>query len=164
MAKLQIICGMVCSGKSTYSKKAAKEGIICINDDAIVTMLHGGIYTSYNKELKVLYKSIEHTIIELGVALNKTILIDRGLNISKEARKRYIAIANSLDVECEALYFPNQGWKYHSENRFKSDNRGHSLEYWEKVAKFHEQKFESPDLSEGFSKITKLDWNSEVVI
>lgn len=164
MAKLQILQGMVASGKSTYAKRAAKHGIICINDDAIVMMLHGGNYTGYSKDLKVLYKAMEHTIIEIGIALNKTILIDRGLNISMEARKRYLAIANSFDVECEALYFANLGFKQHSLNRFNSDSRGHTLEYWEKVARHHESIFQTPTVEEGFSKVIKLERDCEVIL
>ena len=164
MAKLQILISMIAGGKTTYSKRAADKGIICVNDDAIVTMLHGGNYTSYNKELKVLYKAIEHTIIEVGVALNKTILIDRGLNISMRARKRYLAIADSLDIECEALWLPNLGPHYHAEARFKKENRGHSLEYWEKVSRYHDLIWKEPELSEGFSKIVRLERDCEVVI
>lgn len=163
MAKLQILCGMIAAGKSRYAKRAAETGILCLNDDAIVTMLHGGNYGGYNKGLKVLYKAIEHTIIDTGVALNKTILIDRGLNISKEARKRYLAMANSLDIKCEALWFENYGVGWHANLRYNKDNRGHSLEYWETVAKHHNENWEQPDMSEGFSKIVKLDWGSEVV-
>ena len=164
MSKLQILVGCIAVGKSFYSRKAAESGIICLNDDSIVTMLHGGNYTRYDKGLKVLYKAIEHTIIEIGVALNKTILIDRGLNISREARKRYIAIANSFDVECEALWFENKGPEIHAENRFNSDSRGHSFQYWLKVAKFHDSVFQIPNLDEGFNRVIKLERDCEVYL
>lgn len=163
MAKLQCLIGMISAGKSFYSRKAAKTGIICLNDDAVVSMLHGGNYTDYDKKLKALYKAVEHTIIDIAVAMDKTILIDRGLNISKKARKRFLAIADSLDVECEALWFQNEGPEIHAKRRFESDSRGHSLEYWTRVSEYHNSVWEEPTLEEGFSKITKLDWNSEVV-
>lgn len=163
MAKLQLLIAMVASGKSFYATKAAKTGIICLNDDAIVSMLHGGNYTDYDKQLKTLYKAVEHTIIDMAIAMNRTVLIDRGLNISRKARKRFLAIADSLDVECEALWFENEGPEIHAKRRFESDNRNHTFEYWLKVSEYHNSQWEEPGLEEGFSKITKLDWNSEVV-
>jgi predicted kinase len=151
---------MIASGKSTYVKRTTlnDKNIICLNDDAIVTMLHGGNYAGYDSSLKVLYKAIEHTIIDMGVALNKTILIDRGLNISIESRKRYIAIAKSLDVECEALWFRNDGPLLHAYRRFISDSRNYSLEYWEKVSKHHNSIWSQPSELEGFSKVVNIDW------
>ena len=49
---LELLVGPIASGKSTYSNKAAKEGAIIVNDDAIVTALHGGDHTLYDKALK----------------------------------------------------------------------------------------------------------------
>ena len=46
--KIQVLCGMIASGKSTYANNAARSGTICINDDAIVNMLHANNYDLYD--------------------------------------------------------------------------------------------------------------------
>jgi len=55
MRKIQILVGMIASGKSTYSKHAARLGFIVVNDDAIVNAVHGEDYTLYDKKLKLLW-------------------------------------------------------------------------------------------------------------
>lgn len=151
--KMMILCGMICSGKTTYTKNAAKNGMICINDDSIVSMLHGNDYTLYNKEFKILYKTIENSIISIALAMKKTVLIDRGLNISIEGRNRWVALARSFDIPCEAIVFQNEGPEIHAKRRFQTDSRGYDFEYWLKVANNHQDKYEIPTLKEGFSKI-----------
>ena len=66
------------------AKNAAKQGFIIINDDAIVNMLHADNYILYDKKLKLLYKTIENQIISVALAMGHSVLIDRGLNVSKE--------------------------------------------------------------------------------
>lgn len=153
LMKIQVLCGMIASGKSTYSKNATKAGALCVNDDAIVNMLHADQYTLYNKELKLLYKSIENHAISNGLALGRTIIIDRGLNISIRGRKRWIALAQSFDVPCEAIIFQNEGPIAHAQRRSLSDARGHSYEYWLNVANDHNDIFVEPSLDEGFDFI-----------
>ena len=135
--KLQILVGMIASGKTTYSKLAAMQGIICVNDDAIVNLVHGGNYTIYDKNLKLLYKSIENHIISQALGMGKTVLVDRGLNISKRGRERYIALAKSFDVPIEAIVLPFERAEVHAQRRFDSDSRGYAYKYWLDVAKVH---------------------------
>jgi predicted kinase len=153
MAKIYVLVGMIASGKSSYCKNAAKSGFIIMNDDSIVNLIHADEYTLYDKKLKVLYKSIENHIVALGVALNKSIVIDRGLNMSVKGRRRWIALADSFDVQCEAIRFENEGPAVHAERRTKGDNRGHSYDYWLKTAKAHNANYVPPTLDEGFNSI-----------
>lgn len=157
--KLQVLCGMIASGKSTYSKNAAKLGALCVNDDAIVNMLHADQYTLYNKNLKLLYKSIENHAIGQSLAMGRTVIIDRGLNISIKGRKRWIALAQSFDVPCEAVIFNNEGPDIHAQRRTVSDARGHSFEYWLDVANHHNDIFVNPSLDEGFDFIQHVTFN-----
>ena len=151
--KLQLLCGPIASGKSSYSKNAANNGIICVNDDAIVQMLHGNNYSLYNENLKLLYKSIENNVVSTALAMNKQVLIDRGLNCSIRGRKRWLALANSFDVLCEAIIFKNEGSRAHAERRTINDSRGHSFEYWLNVAELHNKEYEEPTVEEGFSAV-----------
>ena len=151
--KIQCLVGMIASGKSTYARNAARQGVICMNDDAIVNMLHADEYTLYDKGLKVLYKTIENQIIGTALAMKRSVLVDRGLNVSVEGRNRWLALANSFDVPCEAIVFKNEGPEVHAKRRTKSDPRGHDYGYWLGVASIHFGSYVEPDKSEGFSKI-----------
>jgi predicted kinase len=151
--KIYVLVGMIASGKSTYCKQAAKHGKIILNDDAIVNMLHADDYTLYDKNLKLLYKSIENNVISLGLCAGRTVIIDRGLNVSKQGRKRWLAIAKSFDIECEAIILPKDTPEIHAERRYKSDSRGHSYEYWLRVANRHDSVYDEPTIEEGFDAV-----------
>lgn len=151
--KLQVLVGMIASGKSTYARSAAQRGVICMNDDSIVNMLHADDYTLYDKSLKVLYKSIENHIIGTALAMQRVVMVDRGLNVSIRGRKRWIALANSFDVPCEAIVFKNEGPEVHATRRAQMDSRGHPIEYWMKVAKRHQSEYQEPSVDEGFAAV-----------
>jgi len=156
--KIQVLCGMIASGKSTYANNAARSGIICINDDAIVNMLHANNYNLYDEKLKILYKSIENNIISTVLSFGKTILIDRGLNVSVSGRKRWISLAKSFDVPCEAIVFKNYGAEIHAKRRFESDHRGLELETWISVAKRDDLIYVKPSVEEGFDSVEEIDF------
>lgn len=159
MPKLQILCGMISSGKSTYARHAAERGYVIVNDDAIVTMVHGGLYTAYQKTLKILYKSIENHIATFALAMKKTVVIDRGLNIGRHGRRRWVALGKSLDVRLEAVCFPTDAAEAHATRRCASDGRGHDLAYWTKVALTHLCAYELPSRNEGFDRIRTISWD-----
>lgn len=150
---LEILCGPIACGKSTYAQKRAEDGAIIVNDDSIVESLHAGNYKLYNPELKCLYKSIENHIISYAIALHKDVIIDRP-NYSKHMRARYIALAKSLDVTSKIIVW---NWDIHpfilAERRYYANSRGLSLEVWTKVAQEHLSKYERPSLEEGAGEI-----------
>ena len=138
--KLELLCGPIASGKSTYCRQAANEGAIILNDDSIVTAIHGGDYRLYNKSLKPLYKSVENSLISTALAMGLRVVVDRP-NHSIKMRQRYIAIGKSFDVPVEVILFKRELPEIHGERRFKSDARGHDLNYWIDVARAHERLF-----------------------
>ena len=150
---VEVLIGPIGSGKSTYSRKRAKEGFIIINDDAIINALHCNFYDLYSDELKPLYKGIENVALHTALSLGKSVIIDRP-NYSKGMRRRYIAIANSLDVPVIGVRFKDEGAEVHSSRRMKSDGRGGKQEYWEMVYNAHKGLYEEPSLDEGFNTIT----------
>lgn len=150
---------MIASCKSTYCKNAALNKIVCINDDSIVNMLHADQYVLYDPSLKILYKSIENHIISTALSMNKVVLIDRALNLSKKSRQRWIALANSFDVKIELIKTKIELPEIHAERRMKSDPRGHDFEYWKRVAEEHFQNYVAPSLEEGFSEIHEISFD-----
>jgi predicted kinase len=157
-SKIQVLCGMICSCKSTYCKNAAKNNIIILNDDDIVKTLHGGDYTLYDKKIKLIYKSVENQIISSSLAMGRSVIVDRGLNISIKGRKRWIALANSFDILCEAIIFKRETPEIHATRRYYHDNRGHTYEYWLKVAQHHNSIYNEPTLEEGFDSVKYISF------
>lgn len=154
---IELLCGPIASGKSTYARKRAETGAIIVNDDAIVLALHAGDYNLYRPELKPIYKAIECTIIHTSLAMGKQVVIDR-TNHTRNMRARYIAIAKSLDYQINVIMF--NGWKNPKEMaymRWSSDNRGLSLDRWREVANRHLRQLEWPNLDEGF---TEINWEN----
>jgi len=156
--KIYVLVGMIASGKSTYCRTASKKGAVIMNDDAIVNMVHADDYTLYDKKLKILYKTLENTVISVGVSLGRNVIVDRGLNISRKARKRWVALADSFDVECHAIVFPKDAAEVHAKRRFEKDNRGHSYDYWLNVATEHDKQYETPDWTEGFFEVHTINF------
>jgi predicted kinase len=159
MSKLQVLVGMIASGKSTYCKHAAKRGTIIINDDAIVTMVHGGFYKLYKKDLKPLYKSVENHIASTALAMGKNVVVDRGLNTSHWSRMRWIGISHSMDAIAEAVVFKREAPEVHARRRFLADARGYSYEEWLTCAIKHDAVWEEPNTQhEGFDIVKYITW------
>ena len=156
---LEILCGTISSGKSYYSSQKAEENYITINDDTIVNAVHGGNYKLYNKALKPLYKSVEDHILHVAVAMDYSVVVDRGVNNTIKSRKRWIALASCLDIEVIAIQFPIWSPEEHATLRMHSDCRGYTYEYWLEVAKRHIKDWQPPTLEEGFSKIRFYEWD-----
>lgn len=158
MSEIQVLIGLIGSGKSTYSQKMAAKGAIIICDDLIVNAVHANNYLLYDKGLKVLYKSIENHIASIAATFNRTIVVDSGRNISTQARQRWLAIARSIDVPCIAIVFPKEDVETHAHRRWQSDDRGYDYSYWLRVVREHNSNYSEPTLEEGFSKITHIKW------
>lgn len=159
MVKIYTLVGMIASGKSSYCKNAAKQGCIIVNDDSIVNMLHGDDYSLYNNQLKVFYKSIENQIIATALCMGMPVIVDRGLNVSKSGRQRWLALAKSFDVPCEAIIFPHDGAETHAKRRTEHDGRGHPPEYWSRVAKIHDGLYSEPTVEEGFDQVHRIAYD-----
>lgn len=156
--RLELLVGPIASGKSTYCKQAASEGAIILNDDSIVTAVHAGDYTLYDKALKPLYKGLENHLVCMALAMGRRLVVDRP-NHSVKMRRRYIGLAHSFDIPVRLVLFKRDTPEVHGQRRFNSDSRGHSLEYWVDVAKAHDKIYEAPDQArEQFDEIEEYKW------
>jgi predicted kinase len=150
---IEVLVGNIASGKSTYCRDRAKDGAIIINDDAIVNALHCDQYGLYSEELKPLYKAIETQILMTSIAMGLDVVVDRGLNLRPDSRRRWVSLANSMDERCEAVIFEFYDPAVHATRRMQHDARGHDFNYWLDVAtRFHRQ-YEKPTLAEGFRTV-----------
>ncbi len=156
--KIQVLVGTIASAKSTYSSFAAKNGHIIVSDDSIVNLVHANNYHLYDPCLKLLYKSVENHIASLALALNRVVVVDRGVNLNPHSRKRWISLAHSFDVPCEAVVFEFSIPAVHARRRFKHDNRGHTYDYWYEVALTHHNKYIPPSKEEGFDSVHQISF------
>lgn len=153
---IKLLIGNIASGKSTYCKSRARNGALIINDDSIVNGIHCNQYNLYNEGLKPLYKSIENQILMMGIAMNREIVVDRGLNLTPKSRRRFIGLAHSLDVAIDAIVFKFENPELHAKRRQEHDLRGHSYKYWLEVAEIFDKKYVEPTLEEGFNSIVEI--------
>lgn len=151
--KVEILIGNIASGKTSFCRMRAKEGALIVNDDAIVNMLHAGDYTLYDSALKPIYKAIENQAVMSALSMKRDIVIDRGLNLTRKNRRRWIGLAHSMDCECHAVCFKFDDPSVHASRRQKHDLRGHNYEYWLDVAKCFNDKYEPPSDKEDFDRI-----------
>lgn len=150
---LELLVGNIASGKSTYSKEAAGRGCVIVNNDAIVTAIHGGNYQLYNHTYKPIYKAVENTIITVALSLGRDVVVDN-TNNTRKTRRRYIGLAHSLDAEVRVREFLWMAPLIHARRRSISDGRGYSTEYWLKVADRKSGDYEKPDIElEGFDEL-----------
>lgn len=162
---VKLLIGTIGSGKSLYSRQEVKKGSIVINDDAVVTALHGGNYKEYDNALKKLYKSVETSILTHSIAMGLDVIIDKGLLLTKSSRKRWLGLAESFDIPAVGICFPFSLPETHAERRMGNDGRGHDKEYWTKVCRHHQEIYEEPTLDEGFSEILQARYvNGEILI
>lgn len=156
MPKVEVLVGMIASGKSTFAKRRAAEGAIIVNDDAIVTALHGGDYGAYQNDLTPLYKHVEEAAFAIAVTLGRDVVIDRGVNVSANARRRWVGLAHAYNAHAVAVVFPRFSPKEHASRRFNSDGRGHSEKYWIEVAKARASRYDAPTEQEGFAAVVNV--------
>jgi len=161
MPIIEVLVGPIASGKSTYCKHVAKRGKIIINDDDIVLALHAGHYLEYREELKPLYKSIESHILHGAIMCGKSVVVDRGLSMSRKARARWIALAQTLDTPIHARLFTIDTPEVHATRRMKADSRGYTYHQWLDAAERHFKNYEKPTLEEGFDHVHFHRWEHE---
>lgn len=164
--KLEILVGMIASGKSTYARKRADEGAIVVCHDDLTAMLHGRY--RYEQGLRSAYREAEEAIASTFIAAGRDVVIDR-THLTRESRERWIKFARwgvFTDVYPIAptlivVVFPNEGIDVHAGRRFDADPRGRSLEDWRGVAELHCAQALTEPLdwkSEGFDGVTSPEF------
>ena len=143
MARIIITCGKLCSGKTTYSKRLAKEiGAVRLSVDEITLLLlgpfAGDILDEYFQKLEkyLMEKSLEAA--EAGVSS----VIDLGL-WTKAEREKVRKFYRERGAECEIHYLkvPDGVWRERIEKRNREIEAGLTEAY--PVDENLLQKFES---------------------
>lgn len=152
---IQLLVGMIASGKTTYARRQAKKGALIISHDDLTEMLHGEY--RYEPELRPVYLAMMVQIAHNAIVAGRDVIVDR-THLTREARSFWLNIAWHSKVEIDAIKFPSRTPEVHAKRRFEADARGRSLEEWLKVATHHsDQEWLEPlrDV-EGFRSIIRL--------
>ena len=83
--------------------------------------------------------------------------------LAKRGRNRWLAIAKSFDVSCEAIVFPVDEPLIHAQRRFDNDVRGHNLGYWQDVAIFHAKQYVEPSRQRGLARFLHFITFEEII-
>lgn len=156
--QVQVLCGPIGSGKSTYAANAARAGCLIVNDDSLVTAVHGGDYSLYDKSLKPIYKSVGQTILTHAAALGRSVVVDTGSR-TRLTRARWVSLAKALDLPVIALVFKWEAPQVHAKRRVAADARGYDEAKWLEVAQRHQSEYQTVDMTEGFDATFYADWS-----
>lgn len=158
MPRLEILVGMVGSGKSTYARRRADEGAIVISHDSLTEMLHARY--RYEQQLRAEYRAAEEQLARTFLSAGRDVVIDR-THLTTESRGRWIGFAkrmhfgSGIETRVMAVTFPIESPEVHAQRRCIADARGRSFDDWFRVAQHHyEQALAEPldPKAEGFDE------------
>lgn len=161
--KLEVLIGMVASGKSTYARRRAGEGALVISHDDLTAMLHASY--RYEPGLRECYRRMEESLAWAALNIGRDVVVDR-THLTRESRQRWVRWASNYDflqtfdghgptTRVVAVAFPIASAEEHAYRRANHDARGRTLAEWHKVAEHHaaQAAAEPLDASEGFAEI-----------
>ncbi len=149
MAKVYLICGKICSGKSYYSKELKNKinGVILSPDEATYDLINNEQGEFYNIFCSRLIKYLDKKVVEI-VKSGANVIYERGF-WSKEERdkaKKYFK-ENDVDYELHYVHVSDAVWHKQIEERNKRclEGKGGSDFYLDEgLMKKLLSKFESP--------------------
>jgi predicted kinase len=162
---VEILVGMIASGKSTYARRRAREGAIIVCFDDLTEMFHGKY--RHEQGLKDLYREVEESMIHAALFRFRDVIVDR-THLTREARARVVgAVRDWVEpARIVAVEFPRQAATVHAERRFRADPRGRSLGHWLFVAHYHAQQADAEPLdwrAEGFDSYIPMTLDPGIV-
>lgn len=154
--RLYQFIGTIASGKSTLAGVMASRRVLIINDDSVVTMLHGGNYLGWRRELKEVYRASMMGIAKEALLRRHSVVVDN-CGLTARRRARFIAVAREAGAEAVAVRFRFDTPEEHARRRFEHDSRGVSLGKWTEIARHHFGELEPPLLEEGYTAIVRSE-------
>ena len=149
MAKVILVCGKICSGKSYYSKSIKDEynAVIISPDEATYELINNEQGEFYNIFTEKLNKYLTKKVGEIVIA-GANVIFERGL-WTKEARENIKKYYQDKNIECEIhyVYVDDVTWKKNIEERNKrieEGNGGSDFYLDEGLMKKLESRWEEP--------------------
>jgi predicted kinase len=160
MPVVEILCGMVGAGKSSYARRRAGDGALIVCHDDLTGMLHGSGLTpsgrGYEPALRGCYRGMEEDLVRRVINAGRDAVIDR-THLTRESRSRWVNFVRAFvpEVPVVAVTFPVVTPEVHARRRFVADPRGRPYEDWLMVARHHHAQAIAEPLSadEGFAEV-----------
>lgn len=126
MAKLYLICGKICSGKSYYSEKLKEKvnAVILSPDEMTYDLINNEQGEFYNIFIQRAVNYLNKKAIEI-VNAGTNVILERGLWSQKERQevKEYFR-QNGIETELHYVYVMDEVWKKQIEKRNKEVEEG----------------------------------------
>lgn len=153
---IDLLVGMIGSGKSGYARIRADVGAACVSHDVLTEMLH--VAYRYEHGLRDMYREMEERIVAVAHEWGQDVVIDR-THLTVESRARWVEFARRRDMQIRAVVFPVYGAEVHATRRYEADPRGRSYNEWLRVAKHHLDQIASEPISheENFDQIVHVE-------
>lgn len=152
---IELLVGMIASGKTTYARERAKQGALVVSHDDLTQMLHGEY--RYEPKLKPCYRAMMVQLVHNAIVAGRDAVIDR-THLTRESRSFWLDIAWHSKTPIIAVVFPILMPEVHARRRFEADARGRPYEEWLAVAEHHAAQAHAEALSpnEGFREIRMM--------
>lgn len=131
---IELLIGMVGSGKSGYARIRADAGALVVSHDVLTEMLH--VAYRYEQGLREMYREMEEMLVYSAYRRGHDVVIDR-THLTVESRKRWVDFAHLKGMSIRAVIFPVHSPEVHATRRYEADPRGRSYNEWLRVAKHH---------------------------
>lgn len=132
MAKIIVICGKICSGKSTYSEKLKKEinAVVLSCDELMLTLFDKQLGDKHDDIVKKCSTYL-HDLAQKIIHANTNVILDWG-SWTKEGRKNTIEFFKSKNIEVEMHYIKvdDKTWIAQIEKRNLLVEEGKSKAYY----------------------------------
>ena len=151
---IEVLYGMIGSGKSGFARERSKHGAVIVCLDSLATSLHpGGEHTITMEDG---YHKIEKTIAVEAIKAGHRVVVDR-THLTQKSRHPWYDLADELKIPVIAVRFAFTHPKEHARRRFEADPRGLALWQWETIAYRHQaQAIRSP--FEGYGPHGMVDY------
>jgi predicted kinase len=158
---IELLCGMIGSGKSIYARSHADRGSLVVSHDDLTSMLHADY--RYESGRRGMYRQMEQELVRVAIDHHCFhVIIDR-THLTTESRVCWIDFGLEINVPVIATCFPISEPEVHAIRRFKADPRGRSLDEWMGVARHHanQARREPIRLDEGFKEVSEHELSPE---
>jgi adenylate kinase family enzyme len=158
---IELLVGMIGSGKSTYARSHADRGSLVVCHDDLTAMLHAEY--RYEPGRREMYRQMEQELVRVAIDhYCFHVIIDR-THLTTESRVRWINFGLEINVPVIARCFPIYEPEVHAIRRFKADPRGRSLDEWIGVARHHANQARREPIrpDEGFKEVFEYELSPE---
>jgi predicted kinase len=156
MPKIEVLIGMIASGKTTYARRRADEGALVISHDDLTEMLHTRY--RYDASLRPVYLEMLGALARVALRSGLDVVVDR-THLTREARANWVQRAKWWGVPVVAVVFPVEAPDVHAARRAATNDRGRPPEEWLAAAKHHYAQHLAEPLdwkTEGFDGLVEM--------